>query len=58
MEALNCRHFDAHGNYYLKKDPASIQDNWLEGVDWNKVGGVSLPYNNAIGLLCITSFLC
>ena len=31
------RHFDAHGNYYLKKDPESIQDNWLEGFDWSRV---------------------
>ena len=31
------RYFDAHGNYYLKKDKEEIQDTWLEGVDWNKV---------------------
>ena len=30
-------YFDAHGNYYEKKDPNQIQDNWLDGVDWGKV---------------------
>ena len=33
---LQCRYFDAHGNYYLK-DNEVVQDTWLEGVDWNKV---------------------
>ena len=30
-------YFDAHGNYYAKDDPDSIQDNWLTDVDWSKV---------------------
>ena len=34
---LSCRYFDAHGNYYEKDDPESIQDNWLQDVDWTKV---------------------
>lgn len=33
---MECRYFDAHGNYYLK-DNEDVQDTWLEGVDWNKV---------------------
>ena len=49
--------FDAHGNYYLKKDPASIQDKWLEGMDWNKVGVGSLPYNNACYVLYLYLFM-
>ena len=31
------RYFDAHGNYYAKDDPESVQDNWLTDVDWTKV---------------------
>ena len=33
---MECRYFDAHGNYYLK-DNEVVQDTWLDGVDWNKV---------------------
>lgn len=32
-------YFDAHGNYHAKEDTDSFQDNWLQDVDWNKVGG-------------------
>ena len=32
-----CRFFDAHGNYYAKKDEESVEDTWLQDVDWNKV---------------------
>lgn len=32
-------YFDAHGNYYAKNDPESIQDTWLQEVDWSKVRG-------------------
>ena len=31
------RYFDSHGNYYLREDPESVQDEWLQEVDWNKV---------------------
>ena len=30
-------YFDSHGNYYYKEDPESVQDNWLQDIDWNKV---------------------
>ena len=32
-------YFDAHGNYHVKEDTESFQDNWLQDVDWNKVRG-------------------
>ena len=38
----HCRYFDSHGNYYLKQDPESVQDEWLQEVDWNKVCHVAI----------------
>ena len=50
----SCRTFDAHGNYHLKKDPDSVQDSWLEGVDWGRVSGwgLSLSLVEAAYLVC------
>ena len=30
--------FDRDGNYFEKKDPNRVEDSWLQGVDWDKVG--------------------
>ena len=30
-------YFDSHGNYYARDDKDDEKDNWLDGVDWNKV---------------------
>lgn len=36
-EEMEEGYFDSHGNYYYKEDPESVQDNWLQDIDWNKV---------------------
>ena len=41
---LILRYFDAHGNYYMKKDLENVHDSWLEEVDWNKVCNVEEYY--------------
>lgn len=32
-EEMEEGHFDAEGNYFIKKD-ADIRDNWLDNIDW------------------------
>lgn len=40
-EELEEGHFDTDGNYHWKKE-AAIRDNWLENIDWVKVGVVRI----------------
>ena len=35
-EEMEEGHFDSAGNYFIKKDK-EIRDEWLEGVDWQKI---------------------
>jgi len=40
-EELEEGHFDIDGNYHWKKE-GEIRDNWLENIDWVKVGVVRI----------------
>lgn len=41
QEELQEGHFDTEGNYHWKKE-GEIRDNWLENIDWMKVGVVRI----------------
>ena len=47
-EEMEEGHFDSEGNYFLKKEE-DIRDEWLDGVDWQKIKqpGENLPANNS-----------
>lgn len=41
-EEMEEGHFDAEGNYFIKKDK-EIKDNWLDNIDW-VMNGFSSTY--------------
>jgi hypothetical protein len=44
-EEMQEGHFDAEGNYYVKKDE-EIRDNWLDNIDWVRTTSSFRDNNN------------